>query len=273
MSSIRPDLIERPNRAQTERDGNVQIIVKGVSADLLHVILVCNDFVLPSVKIFNFQTPKQRVLVSAAKQASVDQLHLSFVSGLSVPELFSDSRPLQCRRQRTWSSRSLRDPSLPSHGGEQVLNSCSRRQENETHISCPASPPPSRLLISGIINAHDCGGTVACPAPFWWYYALPAVFCSATNILMNLVSATQLSGRSGVFDDGNNKKAVLWFMCMLAGSFCCIGGAIWILAQQYGIGSTGSEWPGIALLLQTIFVTVSGLLFFFGRPKGTYSTM
>ena len=122
-----------------------------------------------------------------------------------------------------------------------------------------------------------------------WYYALPAVFCTLTNILMNLVSQNQLTARASVFDEGEgsiselvilnislhffpsaggNRKAVVWFMVMLAGSICCIGGAIWILAEHYGVGSTGTEWPGVSLLLQTVFVTISGLLFFFGRPKG-----
>merc|ERR1711916_13487 len=48
------------------------------------------------------------------------------------------------------------------------------------------------VLISGIIESHNCAGC----EPFWWYFALPAVFCSLTNVLMNLVSVGQLSGRS-----------------------------------------------------------------------------
>jgi hypothetical protein len=39
-------------------------------------------------------------------------------------------------------------------------------------------------LVSGIIASHNALNS----APFWWYYALPAVFCSLTNVLMNLVS-------------------------------------------------------------------------------------
>lgn len=50
-------------------------------------------------------------------------------------------------------------------------------------------------------------------------------------------------------------------------------GAIWVLAEQYGVGSVGSEWPGVSLLLNTILVTISGLLFFFGRPKNAYGSI
>ena len=109
--------------------------------------------------------------------------------------------------------------------------------------------------------------------PFMWYYALPAVFCTLTNVLMNLVSAAQLSNRSSVFDDGGNKKAVIWFTVMLAGSVACVGGAVWVLAQYYGAGSIGNEWPGVSLLINTLFVTCSGLLFFFGRPKSIYGAL
>jgi hypothetical protein len=109
--------------------------------------------------------------------------------------------------------------------------------------------------------------------PFWWYYCLPAIFVTFTNILMNLVNVNQLTNRSSVFDEGGNKKAVVWFMLMLASSIVCIGGAIWILAEYYGVGSKDSEWPGVSLLLQTVFVTTSGLLFFFGRPKSVYGSI
>ncbi len=125
------------------------------------------------------------------------------------------------------------------------------------------------MLISGIISANQ-----NLTAPFWWYYALPAVFCTLTNILMNLVSSAQLQNRGGVFgDDGGNKKATIWFIVMLAGSISCIGGAVWVLAENYGAGSIGTEWPGVSLLLCTCFLTISGLLFFFGRPKGSYGQL
>ena len=125
------------------------------------------------------------------------------------------------------------------------------------------------MLISGIVSANTVPGS----SPFYWYYVFPAVFATVTNVLMNLVSVSQLSSRSSVFDEGGNKKAVVWFILMLAGSICCIGGAIWVLAVNYGVGSSGSQWPGIALLLCTIFLTISGLLFFFGRPKHQYGQL
>ena len=123
------------------------------------------------------------------------------------------------------------------------------------------------MLISGIITANQT------LEGFMWYFSLPAVFCTITNVLMNLVSSAQLSSRGGVFgDDGGNKKATVWFIVTLAGSICCIGGAVWVLAENYGSDSP-APWPGISLLLNTCFVTISGLLFFFGRPKNTYGQL
>jgi Na+-driven multidrug efflux pump len=124
------------------------------------------------------------------------------------------------------------------------------------------------VFISGVVEAnHSTQG-------FLWYFSLPAVFCTVTNVLMNLVSAAQLSARGGVYgDDGGNRKATVWFILMLALSFCCVGGAVWVLAEHYPTGSVAGPWPGIALLLNTAFVTISGLLFFFGRPKGSYGSL
>ena len=124
------------------------------------------------------------------------------------------------------------------------------------------------VLISGIIAANQS------IAGFMWYFSLPAVFCTITNVLMNLVSSAQLQSRGGVFgDDGGNKKATVWFIITLAGSICCIGGAVWVLAENYGSENLAGPWPGIALLLNTCFVTISGLLFFFGRPKSAYGQL
>merc|ERR1711991_355754 len=121
------------------------------------------------------------------------------------------------------------------------------------------------ILIDGIIHSHDFG-----QVPFIWFYALPAIFVTITNVLMNLVNSSQLSARSNVFDDGGSKKATAWFIVMLALSFCCIGGAIWIEIAHYA-PYNASQWPGIALLLNTVLITCSGLLFFFGRGKKQYS--
>jgi len=75
---------------------------------------------------------------------------------------------------------------------------------------------------------------------------------------MNLAKPAHLNpGPSG------SRKATIWFTFMLAGSICCIGGASWIEIQDYA--PTASQWPGIALILNTCLITGSALLFFFGK--------
>lgn len=79
-------------------------------------------------------------------------------------------------------------------------------------------------LIDGIVQSHMNGGGGA-PPPFMWFYALPAFFVTLTNILMNVVDKKQLYSSNSVFSDSSgNKKATAWFIFMLAGSMCCIGG-------------------------------------------------
>lgn len=99
-----------------------------------------------------------------------------------------------------------------------------------------------------------------------WYYAIPAILCTITNVLMNLVTSAQLSSRGGVFDEGSSTKVRIWFFFTVAASLCCICGAMWIIIANYGSG-TLNPWPGIALMLQTIIVTIAGFLFFFARGK------
>jgi hypothetical protein len=78
------------------------------------------------------------------------------------------------------------------------------------------------ILIDGIVQSHMDPSV----PPFMWYYALPSVFVTFTNILMNLVERKQITSSSSMFGGGesDNKKSIAWFIFMLAGSICCIGG-------------------------------------------------
>jgi hypothetical protein len=122
-------------------------------------------------------------------------------------------------------------------------------------------------LVDGIVQSHYGVSTI----PFWWYYALPAVFVSICAICMNFTDWSQLkpiaSGAGfdlGGGDDASvtgQRCAVAWFIVMFAGCFACVGGSIWIFVQDFA----SDGWPGISLLVQTSVVTTSGLLFFFAR--------
>lgn len=114
------------------------------------------------------------------------------------------------------------------------------------------------ILIDGIIASNRDGG----PA-FMWFWALPAIFATVTAVLMNLVTSAQLSSSGGIFDDSSSTKVRVWFFLTLTGSLLCLGGALWILIENYT--GKAAAWPGVALLLQTIIVTAAGLVFFFAR--------
>lgn len=109
------------------------------------------------------------------------------------------------------------------------------------------------LLIDGIIQSN---GT------FVFVYILPAVFGTFSGICLNLVSKTDMLETDSLFGAGEiGGKTRLWTFSMLTLSFVCIGGAIWVLAQHYPNG----DWPGVALLLNTLFVFISAVAFFIAR--------
>ena len=114
------------------------------------------------------------------------------------------------------------------------------------------------LLIDGILQSK---GT------FLFSYSLPAVFCTMAGIALNLVSKEHMLETSDLFSQGDiGGKTRLWTFSMLTIAFVCIGGSIWILAQHYSDGPTFSEqWPGVALLFNTILVFISAVAFFIAR--------
>jgi hypothetical protein len=115
------------------------------------------------------------------------------------------------------------------------------------------------LLVDGIVSAA--------PGVFLWYFAVPAVLTTAGAILVNFIYAHQIRTTSSVrfFDDTdvNLIYARIWFYVMLTISLCGIFGALWIVLDHFI--AVKDPWPGIALQLQTILVTLSGFCFFFGR--------
>ena len=56
-------------------------------------------------------------------------------------------------------------------------------------------------LVDGIVQSH----ALTLPSPFWWYYALPAIFASVCAVCMNFTNWDQLkpgsSGAGAGFDD------------------------------------------------------------------------
>ena len=107
------------------------------------------------------------------------------------------------------------------------------------------------LLIDGIIHSDHT---------FTFAYSLPAIFCTLAGIGINMVHREHITDMDGMFNNGAAEKTRAWIFIMVTISFVCIGGSIWVLVNHYN----GGDWPGVALLLNTMLVLFSAVLFFVG---------
>eukprot|EP01091_Cochliopodium_minus_P003730 TRINITY_DN13702_c0_g1_i1.p1 TRINITY_DN13702_c0_g1~~TRINITY_DN13702_c0_g1_i1.p1 ORF type:complete len:153 (+),score=27.72 TRINITY_DN13702_c0_g1_i1:31-459(+) len=117
------------------------------------------------------------------------------------------------------------------------------------------------ILIDGVVYGQNIKST----PPFLWFYYLPAVFATVCAICLNFAKASKLNG-GGMFDDGIANRVRVWVFLFLAGSFMCIGGAIWVTAQHYG-KSVSTPYPGVGLIVQTVTALMASLIFFLARGQ------
>lgn len=92
-----------------------------------------------------------------------------------------------------------------------------------------------------------------------------------TNILTepdtNYVSYPLQNGDS--FESGYENRIRVWLFVGFVLGFSSIIAATWIMIADFTIiDEKASRWPGVALLLQNLFIFFSSLLYKFGRQSG-----
>jgi hypothetical protein len=100
---------------------------------------------------------------------------------------------------------------------------------------------------------------------------VPAILATLSNICINFINPSQLRASSSYFG-GSSEEVIyarIWFYVMLTLSLCSIFGALWIILDHFS-PPVPNVWPGIALQLQTVLVTVAGFCFFFGRKNNAH---
>ena len=115
------------------------------------------------------------------------------------------------------------------------------------------------LLIDGIVQSQST---------FLFSFILPAIFCTFAGILLNFVDKDRITEvGEDMFGQGDvGGKVRLWVAIMLTIAFACIGGSIWVLVENYTTTNLKvGQWPGISLLLNTICVFISSVVYFVGR--------
>lgn len=97
-----------------------------------------------------------------------------------------------------------------------------------------------------------------------WYHLLPTIFSFILVIMLNMVSSKQLLAEDIDFSGGGGGGATCikaWVFATVSLLMVCIGSTIWIAAVNYG-PSVYSPWPGLALILNVVFMFLAGATFF-----------
>lgn len=100
------------------------------------------------------------------------------------------------------------------------------------------------LFIDGQTQSYD---------PFVGTYIIPPLLATMGAIFLNFVSVQGLA---------KNKQVKVWVFFWMTILFISIGGAIYILTVDY---PPDDNYAGVTILLQTIVMTMAGILFFVGR--------
>lgn len=101
-------------------------------------------------------------------------------------------------------------------------------------------------------------GAVTAPDAFPWGHIGPGFATMVAILAINLVSPTRIQEAS----------VKLWLFLWFTVAMVCVGVAVWITSVQY---PPEYNWPGVTLILQTIFIFTGGVLFFIGRVNNSES--
>lgn len=125
---------------------------------------------------------------------------------------------------------------------------------------------PLRVILVGFISgALIAGGwwlffdgIVYAPDAFPWLHVLPPIGSMITFICLNLANyELMVSAEHG-------PCVRIWIFFFLVLGCVSIGVAIWITAIEYPL-DIASNWPGIAIVLQTTMILLASILFFVGK--------
>lgn len=105
---------------------------------------------------------------------------------------------------------------------------------------------------------------------FQWLFYVPALLVCFSVFLLNLVKPQHLTNTWEMGAD-ISMRARIWVFITATMAFCCVGSAMWIAANHYPSDVIPTPLPGICLVLQTIFVSAGGVVFFLLRGSSVPS--
>eukprot|EP00695_Tsukubamonas_globosa_P002671 TRINITY_DN385_c0_g1_i2.p1 TRINITY_DN385_c0_g1~~TRINITY_DN385_c0_g1_i2.p1 ORF type:complete len:142 (-),score=1.59 TRINITY_DN385_c0_g1_i2:103-528(-) len=97
-------------------------------------------------------------------------------------------------------------------------------------------------------------------------FYVPGILGTISFIMTNMLNPSDLRGDSFA-DESTVTKAKVWFFTSLLIGMGSLMGGVWILVAFFAPDKTEYAWPGVSILLQSIFLFVSSLVFWVGRGK------
>jgi uncharacterized membrane-anchored protein len=87
-------------------------------------------------------------------------------------------------------------------------------------------------------------------------------------IRVNITPMEALNPYTWLYDEGISNRVRAWLFTALAIAFGSMGAAIWIMAAIFmPPNNNGTQWPGIALLIQTMAIFMSSLIILWCKQR------
>jgi len=106
------------------------------------------------------------------------------------------------------------------------------------------------------------------PPTIVFYYYIPGIVGTLALIMTNLVDLDYMNPYSWAFDEGISTKVKVWLYASFALSFSSIGAALWVMAAVFlPPHYQGSQWPGIAVMLQNCIIFLASITLLSSRTQ------
>eukprot|EP01111_Echinosteliopsis_oligospora_P009094 TRINITY_DN2604_c0_g1_i1.p1 TRINITY_DN2604_c0_g1~~TRINITY_DN2604_c0_g1_i1.p1 ORF type:complete len:150 (-),score=34.56 TRINITY_DN2604_c0_g1_i1:100-549(-) len=120
-----------------------------------------------------------------------------------------------------------------------------------------------------LIDAHVYQSSVGLsPKIQAWFYA-PGIVATVALFMSNIVNLEAMNPYSWIAEEGVTARVRAWLFLAFVLSFGSVAASIWIMVALFSPPET--QWPGVAMILQSIFIFVSSLCFMYSKtPSDAY---
>lgn len=100
--------------------------------------------------------------------------------------------------------------------------------------------------------------------PMLFYYYIPGIVATLGLVMTNLADTDYLNPYSWVYDESVGTRVRLWLLASFGVSIGAVAAAIWMMAAIWipkaQDDDTVSDWPGVAMSMQTALIMFASLL-------------